>query len=246
VQRSTPLLNYDARGMAAQSKKRRRETRKEIDLPVHVHGYDASGAPWEEVSHTLDVASGGLAFFLKRKVAVGQVLHVSLPLPKNLRRFDLAEPSYRAYALVRDVTYPSETRVGVMLLGKNPPRGYEQDPTGRFLLEGDQREYPRYDLHLNVRLRRLGAGLPGGREELTVTENLGCGGARVKTALPVTKGEVVLLEEVQRAFQERAEVMTVSIGADNVPRLGLRFVDEAAVERMRVVLHHYGFREDAS
>jgi hypothetical protein len=40
--------------------------------------------------------------------------------------------------------------------------------------------------------------------------------------------------------------MTVSIGADNVPRLGLRFVDEAAVERMRVVLQHYGFREDAS
>jgi predicted metalloenzyme YecM len=68
----------------------------------------------------------------------------------------------------------------------------------------------------------------------------------VKTALPITKGESVVLEEVQRAFQEKAEVMSVSIGKDNVPRLGLRFADEAAAERMRVVLQHYGFREEPS
>jgi hypothetical protein len=68
----------------------------------------------------------------------------------------------------------------------------------------------------------------------------------VKTALPIIKGEAVLLEEVQRAFQERAEVVSVSIGRDNVSRLGLRFADEAAAQRMRLVLQHYGFREEAS
>jgi PilZ domain-containing protein len=223
---------------------RRRDSRKQISLPVHVHGHDSAGALWEEVSHTLDVSSGGVSFHLKRRVEVGHVLHLSLPMPKNLRRFDLAEPSYRVYALVRDIVYGSETRVGVMLLGRTPPRAYAQDPTGKYLLEGDQRQYPRYELHLNVRLRRLGSGLPGAREELTVTENLGRRGARVKTALPIAKGEAVVLEEVRRAFQEKSEVTSVTIGADNVPRLGLRFVDEAAPERMRAVLEHYGFREE--
>src|SRR5207247_4095845 len=130
---------------------------------------------------------------------------------------------YRIYALVRDVIYASETRVGVMLLGKSPPAGYEHDPAARFLLDGDQRRYPRYELRLNVRLRRLGEGLPGPREELTITENLGRGGARVKTSLPIVEGEAVILEEVQRACQERAEVSSVTIGADNLPRLGLSF-----------------------
>ena len=143
---------------------RRREARKPLSLPVYAHGHGAAGAAWEEVTRTLDLASGGIAFHLKRPVAVGQVLHVSLPLPKNLRRYDLVEPSYRIYALVRDVIYASETRVGVMLLGKSPPAGYEHDPAARFLLDGDQRRYPRYELRLNVRLRRLGEGLPGPRE----------------------------------------------------------------------------------
>jgi hypothetical protein len=60
---------------------RRREARKQITLPVRLQGGGAAGAPWEEVSHTLDIASGGLAFNLKRPVTVGQVLHVSLPMP---------------------------------------------------------------------------------------------------------------------------------------------------------------------
>jgi hypothetical protein len=56
----------------------------------------------------------------------------------------------------------------------------------------------------------------------------------------------VVLEEVQRAFQEKAEVTSVTIGADRVPRLGVRFVDEAAPERMGAVLQHYGFRAEPS
>jgi hypothetical protein len=211
-----------------------------------VNGHGAAGAPWEEVAHTLDLASAGIAFHLKRPAAVGQVLYISLPLPRDLRRYDLAEPSYRIYALVRDVIYASETRVGVMVLGKNPPGGYEHDPAGRFLLDGDQRQYPRYELRLNVRLCRLGEALPGPREELTITENLGRGGARVKTSLPILAGEAVILEDVQRAFQERAEVSSVTLGADDVRRLGLSFVDPKATDRMLEVLRHCGFREHAS
>src|SRR5438445_630898 len=222
---------------------RRRDARKAIGIPVYVRGHDADGSPWEEVSHTLELSSGGTAFLLKHPLVVGQVLRLSLPLPKNLRRYDLAEPSYRVYALVRNVTHPGDTRVGVMFLGQNPPRGYDEEPGRRFLLQGDQRQYARHPLLLNVRLLRLGRGLPGRAEELTVTESLGRSGARVKTALPITKGEVLLMEEVQRAFQERVEVISVSIGPDNVPRLGLRFVDPGADERMKEVLHHYGFQE---
>src|SRR5262245_1336914 len=75
---------------------------------------------------------------MNHTVQLGQVLHLSLNLPKRLRQYDLNDVSYRVYSLVRGITRKGEqSRVGVMFFGKFPPRGFHERPGARFLLPSD-------------------------------------------------------------------------------------------------------------
>lgn len=127
----------DAVAEASQNE-RRKSFRMDMSLPVRVHGFAEDGTSWEEVANTDDVSQGGLGLHLSRSVELGQVLLLTLPLPKRLREFDLSEAVYRVYALVRGIVYNSDkTRVGVMFFGKYPPRGFHEKPGARYLLPGD-------------------------------------------------------------------------------------------------------------
>ena len=219
---------------------RRRETRMSLRLPVRVQGHDARSQAWEEMAAMENTSHGGAAMRMKRPVVRGQVLLLSLPLPKHFRHYDLAEAFYRVYALVRHIAGAAgDLRVGVLFLGKSPPKGYEANPGGLYLLPTDpppvtkeeRRKWQRTAIFVNVRLRWT---TPGGQEieEQTIAENIGRGGARVMTSLPVVKGDVLRLEEVDGDFQVRAEIRNIYIGADHIPRLNLRFVDAAAPDRL--------------
>jgi hypothetical protein len=210
-----------------------------IHLPVKVQGYDGAG-PWLEMTATEDASSGGLAFSLRRPAKVGNVLLLELPLPKQLRRHALSDPCYRVYALVRTVKpRDGATRVGVLFLGKNPPKDFLQNPTGLYLLPCDpdptfkeRRQYRRLDIFLNFRIRRLDPNGIGPQEEQTVAENLSKRGARVLTSMACEKGETVAVEELGGDFKTRAEVRNVYIGKDNIPRLNLYFLDGEAPDRL--------------
>jgi PilZ domain-containing protein len=223
------------------SKERRSEPRMALVLPVRVQGNAEDGAPWTEMSSTDDASFGGASIVLEHSVDLGHVLSLSLPLPRRFRRYDLTEPGYHVWSLVRDVMVVGATRrVGVMFLGKSPPRGYEKNPGGRYLLPTDpapkpkeRRRYSRLEnAFQNLTLRRLDATGAPIQEERTVAENLSKGGARVMTAMAVAKGDVVLVEEMGGDFRTRAEIRNVYIGEDRVPRLNLQFLDGEAPDRM--------------
>ncbi len=216
---------------------RRKEMRMGLSLPVRVQGHDGQGT-WEEMTTSDDASFGGASFRLRHRPLVGHVLHLSMPLPKSFRRYSMSEPSYQTYALVRAIGVGRNgARVGVMFLGKTPPRDYESNPSGRYLLPNDpkpapkeRRRFRRLDLFLNFRLRAQ-EGAPG-PEEQTIAENVGKGGARVLTAMPRSKGEIITLEEIGGPFRTRAEIKNVYIGKDNVPRLNLQFLDGEAPDRL--------------
>lgn len=221
------------------SKERRKEPRMGLSLPVRVQGYGADGKSWEEMTSSEDASYSGCAFLLKHAVEIGQALYLSLPLPKRFRQYELTEASYHIYALVRD-TSPAKSgqRLGVMFLGRQPPRGFAENPAGRFLLPEDakpgprdRRQQPRLEVFLNLKLRRANGGA-GPQEEQTVAENLSRRGARVKTSLAVSRGEVLELEELGGAFRTRVQIKNVYIGKDNVPRLNLCFLDAEAPDRL--------------
>jgi len=117
---------------------RRKNPRVGLAIPIKVQGFHADGTTWEEMTTTADVSVGGTSFPLTHEADLGQVLLLTLPLPKRLRQFDLMDASYRVYSLVRSVRRRTDQpRVGVMFFGKHPPRGFSERPAARFLLPSD-------------------------------------------------------------------------------------------------------------
>jgi hypothetical protein len=213
-----------------------------MSVPVRVLGHDPDGTPWEEMTATDDASLGGASFPLKHAHGVGQVLFISSPLPRIFRRYDLAEQSYRIFALVRNTRSGGGGRVaGVMFIGKVPPKGYDTKPGGRYRLpddpltdrvvaRGERRQRERLQLFVNLRLRRLASSGPF--EEQTVTENVCRGGARVFTTLPVVTGETLTVTDLEDKVAVEALVCHVYAGPDRVKRLNLRFPDVAGFERL--------------
>jgi hypothetical protein len=222
-----------------------------MGLPVRVQGHDTDGTTWTEMAMTEDAYWGGAGFMLRHPVVKGNALLLSLPLPKQFRRYDLANPSYLVYALVRHtlVTPAGGVRVGVMFLGKNPPRGYDLQPSGRFLLPSDsegekaareRRRTKRHELAVNISLRTASGEE---RREYTISRNVGTGGMEVMTTLALGTNDHVVIEEIGGSFHAEAQVRQVHIGADKVPRLNLSFLDAAGPAGMRDLLKRNGIFE---
>lgn len=226
---------------------RRRSLRRGLRLPAVVRGHNHNG-PWEEAATTVDVSQGGLSFLLQRPVAMGQVLYLTVPLPELFRRHDLKAQAYNVYVLVRDASSAGPPfRVGAMFLGKLPPRGFRENPTALVYLPSDprptteHRQHERYQVMITVSLRRL--EVPAGElaEELTITEDVSLGGARVRSALGIGRGELVLLTEMDGDFREQAVVLNVVRGTDNITRLNLKFANpQQSVEAARGLLKRQG------
>jgi hypothetical protein len=218
-----------------------------MNVTVRVLGHDTDGTPWEEMATSDDISYGGASFLLRHPHGVGQVLLLSAPLPRNFRRYDLAETSYKSYALIRNSrTTPSGGNVvGVMFLGRVPPKGFETKPGGRYRLPTDpraasaadsaappseRRRHERLQLFVNLRVKRTGES--GVMEEQTVTENVSRGGARVYTTLPVRKGESLAVTDLDSTVVADGVVRNVFVGSDRITRLNLQFPDTRAFEKL--------------
>ena len=239
---------------------RRKQQRMSLAVPVRVQGHEANGAPWTEMTVTENADFGGTAFSLKHPVTRGHALQLSLPLPKSFRSYDLTAPSYNVYCIVRNTSAlpHGAFRVGVMFLGRHPPRGHAQNPGGLYLLPSDlvagagsgpvltgieRRAHPRYDLAVQLTLTRPEPVAFGPPSEQTLTRNLGSGGAMVLTSLPVSRNDIVIVEDLQGILRTRADVRGVFIGKDNIPRLNLRFLDPQAEEAARALLRQNAIYE---
>ena len=221
----------EAKGPAGAGHERRRQQRMTLTLPVRVQGQYPDGVTWEDMSSTSDASVGGASVKLTRTVLRGQALFLSLPLPKRYRSFDLTAPSYRVYAVVCSVKPGGD--VGLRFLGKNPPGGYRRNDAGLFLSPpispptSDRRAAPRKEGVFFFVLKPTddrGAL----REETTVADNLGPGGARIKTTQVFANGEIIEVREAGGTFITRASVQNAYVGEDSVWRINLMFLDAPA------------------
>jgi hypothetical protein len=65
----------------------------------------------------------------------------------------------------------------------------------------------------------------------------------VITTLPLSKDDIVVVEDLQGILRSRAEVRRVFIGKDNIPRLNLCFLDPEAEEAARTLLRQNAIYE---
>lgn len=226
-----------------------REPRRNVPLPILVRGFDRDGRHWDEMTTSKDVSYGGVGFLLGHPVAVGQVLELSLPLPKAFRRHDPANPSYHVFAIVRNAGPEGKlNRVGVMFYGKRPPRGFKDNPSARFVFGGEtieapkahqSRRFPRFSLVFNTQIVWHPPGAKA-RDEVTITEELAEGGARVLTTLPVEAGDAVSLDIDAGSVIADGDVRNTYIGADGIKRLNVQFRTDAAGAAARELLRRAG------
>lgn len=241
--------------MSFDGRSRRKRERLEISLPVRVQGRESADYEWVEMTRLIDVTPFGAGFTISRPSETGRLLHLTLPMPRQLRCFDHVEQQYRVWALVRYVRpLPTSTgslrfEVGVAFVGKRPPASFETDPTRRYdvaptatesgmyvLVEQDEKELPRiapsearpetrHHIPVEVIVETFDDKGEVAESETTVTENLSRRGAAVFTTLEVARGRFVRITSTQYQISVIAAVRARRSGHDGITRLHLEFVD---------------------
>jgi hypothetical protein len=231
--------------------KRIRE-RLELKLPVRVRCREALDLEWTEITRLIDVTPFGAAFTLKRPVEKGRLLHMTIPMPRQLRVFDHVEDQYRVWSLVRHVrttTPPGSTsllfEVGVAFIGKSPPRSYEEDPSKRYEIAGplpeqlniiedwvptelassDKRTQTRHNIPVDMLIETFNENGDIALSEHTVAENISEKGAAIYTTLSLPVGRIIRLTSEQYKLSVYAAVRGQSMGPAGVPRIHVQFVD---------------------
>jgi hypothetical protein len=205
-----------------------------MKLPVRVQGRSTDGTIWEEMAKCEDASASGVGLLLKQPVRVGQVLYLALPLPQRFRQYDLAEPSYRVLALVRGRRPGNPSRLGLLFISKQPPKGAEALPTELLFMPGDPRPVASDRHAVQVLLRLEAENAPGGvaREQRAFADNLTARTAEATASLPVGRGAILTVAEVSGDFTTRAEVRSISIEKDGQARLTLFFLDAPLPDRL--------------
>jgi hypothetical protein len=231
--------------------KRIRE-RLELTLPVRVRCREAAGVEWTEVTRLLDVTPFGAGFTLKRPIEKGRLLHMTIPMPRQLRVFDHLEDQYKVWALVRyakAAASPDSTtplfEVGVAFIGKHPPRSYEENPSRRYEIGGptlgdlnaiaewsptelassEDRAPTRHNIPVDMLVESFNEKGEVELSEQTVTENISEEGAAIYTTLSLPVGRIIRLSSEQYKLSVYAAVRGQSMGPAGVSRLHVEFID---------------------
>lgn len=229
--------------------------RIKLALPVRVHCRESVGYEWTEMSRLVDVTPFGARFPLPRPTERGRLLHLTLPMPRQLRCFDHIEDQYRVWALICHISTRPEFEgdeaggiryeLGVAFTGKYPPPSYLKDPSTLYeadtslgennlwrLKEVEQKtaaqrsEQTRLQMALSVRLEVFDTEGRVTASEQTVTENISRRGAAVWTTLKVERGRFVRLTSIETGLAVVAAVRAARTGPDGIPRLHLEFMDQ--------------------
>jgi len=237
--------------MAEQRPWKRIRERLELQLPVRVRCRETADLEWTEVTRLIDVTPFGAGFTLKRPVEKGRLLHMTIPMPRQLRVFDHVEDQYRVWAVVRYIRPSALTEkkaaafeVGVAFIGKQPPRSYEGDPSKRYevsaftgqlttveewvateLTASDNRTQTRHNIPVDMLLETLNEKGEVDFSEQTVTENISQKGAAVYTSLTLPVGRFIRLSSEQYKTSVYAAVRGSSMGPAGVPRIHVEFID---------------------
>src|ERR1044071_8960786 len=208
--------------MSEQRNWKRIRERLALHLPVRVRGRETPDFEWMEVTRLTNVTPFGAGFTLKRPTERGRLLHMTIPMPRQLRVFDDVEDQYRIWAIVRYLkSNPSGKQmvfeVGVAFIGKRAPASYEKEPWTRYDIltnvfqalapaedmltpfpAEDQRAFTRHNIAVDMRVEILDLNGDVVESEHTVTEDISPKGATLFTTLQISQGRFIRLTNEQQ------------------------------------------------
>ncbi len=216
-------------------KSKRLRERIKLALPVRVRCRESKGYEWVELSRLLDVTPFGARFTLAHATERGRLLHLTLPMPRQLRCFDHVEDQYLVWALVRhikqhfsaDITDAARRQqqqqqqqqgaavrfeVGVAFTGKHPPASYIADPSTLYVVDA----------------LAPGSNLWSVREDDKAADGASARSQETRLGMAIN----VLVEVFDEAGEIRSSEQTVT---ENISRHGAAVWTTLEVERGRFV-----------
>jgi hypothetical protein len=232
----------------------RRLQRVPLSLPIRVESKVNRSIVWNEITRLSDVSAFGAGFNLTRPVKRGRLVYMTLPMPRQLRSFDLMEPQYKVWGLVRrciPILHRSNGESyahGVAFIGKHPPISFLENPAKLYeityrdeeglwnfieaasnpdetLLPKDQRRHTRFQIPVTILIEKLDEDGNVSENETTVTENLSLSGASTFTTLNVNAGDFVRVTSEQYKAAIIAVVRGRRNASEGISRLHLEFID---------------------
>ncbi|MDX6614532.1 MAG: hypothetical protein QOD75_3718 [Blastocatellia bacterium] len=163
--------------MTFDGKSRRVRERVALNLPVRVLCREASDHEWVEMSRLIDVTPFGARFPISHPTEPGRLLHLTMPMPRQLRCFDHVEDTYRVWALVRNLrsvppvgNQVMRFEVGVAFIGKRPPTSYENEPNKRYEIARSAAESSVWKLQEDADL--MVSNLPSSDQRIDTRHNI--------------------------------------------------------------------------
>ena len=201
------------------------------------------------MTRLINVTPFGAGFTLKRPTEKGRLLHMTIPMPRQLRVFDHVEDQYRIWAIVRHFRSKSTGNapgfeIGVAFIGKRPPASYEAQPWKRYDVSfnpteqlaiineqplndsADDRQHTRHNIAVDMRVELFGQDGAVIKTEQTVTENISSHGATLFTTLEIPVGRFVRITSEQYRTTVHAAIRSRGTGADGVERIHVEFIDK--------------------
>ena len=237
--------------MSEQRNWKRIRERLPLTLPVRVRGRETPTFEWTEITRLSNVTPFGAGFTLRHPTEKGRLLHMTIPMPRQLRVFDHIEDQYRIWAVVRYIKTSIVDKqtvfdVGVAFIGKRAPASYEKEPWKRYDISTtifqaqtapedmltplptgeDQRNLTRHSIAVDMRIEIVDPSGQVIESEHTVTENISKKGATLFTTLEIPLGRFVRLTSEQYKITAHAAIRSRSTGADGVPRIHVEFIDK--------------------
>lgn len=236
--------------MAEEKNWKRIRERLALQLPVRVHCRETRDYEWTEITRLINVTPFGCGFTLKRPTERGRLLHMTIPMPRQLRVFDHVEDQYRIWAIVRylrtTVTDKGPAfQVGVAFVGKRPPASFEAQPWKRYDIANnifqalapaeqmlapigdvDKRAHTRHNIPVDMRVVILDPEGAIVATEHTVSENISSHGATLFTTLEIAVGRFIRITSEQYGLTVHAAIRSRSTGPDGIARIHVEFIDK--------------------
>jgi hypothetical protein len=231
--------------MSEQRNWKRIRERLALHLPVRVRVRETPDHEWSEMTRLMNVTPFGAGFTLRRPTEKGRLLHMTIPMPRQLRVFDHVEDQYRVWAIVRylktELTPDGLVfHVGVAFIGKRPPASYEQEPWRRYDIASNPSDGlpttqdmtvfaddgTRHQIAVDMRVELLDETGGVVDTEQTVSEAIGPHGATLFTTLNVDQGRFIRLTSEQHKITVHAAIRSRHIGPDGIARIQVEFVDK--------------------
>jgi hypothetical protein len=224
----------------------RKAERVPTELRAVVQVKESPDESWKEVTKVTTVSRNGAGFTLSRKCHVGRLITLVLPLPLDLRAYDMNEELYPVMGVVQscyEATVDGETvyNIGVGFVGKNIPESFKANPRQNYRISGKgkdglwnitesdltfkQRKHARYWQAMKITVSLIHRDTRSITKVEAVTKDIGTNGASVRCSLDAKVGDRVKFACRDYNFYTIAVIRNRKAAKGSMPTLHLEFID---------------------